>query len=179
MADEITIREATVEDAHAIAMVHVATWQNSYADILPPDVLAGLSVESRTAMWEKGLSQHRGINFLYVAENSAKEVIGFAGGGQAHDDIKGFAGELRVIYILESYQGLGIGRRLFEIAIGRLIDEGITSMLVWIFKDSPYRGFYERLGGELIGEKLYEIAGENYPAVGYGWKDTQRLVGFD
>jgi GNAT superfamily N-acetyltransferase len=179
MADEITIREATAGDAHAIAKVHVASWQTSYADILPPDVLAGLSVESRAAMWEEGLSQNKGINFLYVAEDSSGEVIGFAGGGRARDDIKGYAGELRVIYILESFQGIGIGRRLFEIAIGRLIEDGISSMLVWVFKNSPYRGFYERFGGELIGEKLYEIAGKNYPAVGYGWKDIHCLVNLD
>jgi len=179
MAEEIIIREATVEDARAIAEVHVATWQTSYTDILPPDVLAGLSAESRAAMWEEGLSQPRGINFLFVAENAAGEVIGFTGGGQANEDIKGYQGEIRVIYILEAYQRIGIGRRLFQKSVARLIDEGVTSMLVWAFKDSPYRGFYENLGGELIGEKVYEIAGENYLAVGYGWKDIRNLADSD
>jgi GNAT superfamily N-acetyltransferase len=179
MVEDITLREATVEDARAIAEVHVATWQTSYTDILPRDVLAGLSAESRAAMWEEGLSQPRGINFLYVAENAAREVIGFAGGGHANEGIEGYQGEIRVIYILEAYQRIGIGRRLFQQSIARLIDEGITSMLVWAFKDSPYREFYEKLGGERIGEKVYEIAGENYIAVGYGWKDIRSLVDID
>ena len=179
MVEEITIREATVEDARAIAEVHVAAWQTSYTDILPPDVLAGLSAESRAAMWGEGLSQPRGINFLFVAENPAGEIVGFTGGGRANEDVKGYAGEIRVIYILEAYQRGGIGRKLLQASVARLIDKGINSMLVWAFKDSPYRGFYEKLGGELIGEKVYEIAGENYLAVGYGWKDIHPLLDFD
>jgi GNAT superfamily N-acetyltransferase len=179
MAEEITIREATAEDASAIAEVHVSAWQTSYTAILPPDVLAGLSAESRAAMWKEGLSQSRGINFLFVAENADGEVIGFTGGGLSDEDIKGYAGEIRVIYILEAYQRIGVGRKLFRAAVARLIDKGITSMLVWVFKDSLYREFYEKLGGELIGEKVYEIAGENYLAVGYGWGDIRYLVDFD
>jgi GNAT superfamily N-acetyltransferase len=179
MVEEITIREASVDDARAIAEVHVATWQTSYTDILPPDVLAGLSAESRAAMWEEGLSQPRGINFLFVAENAAGEVIGFAGGGRNNEGSKSYEGEIRVIYILEAYQRIGIGRRLFQTSIARLVDEGITSLLVWAFKDSPYREFYEKLGGELFGEKVYEIAGENYIAVGYGWKDIRSLADSD
>lgn len=179
MGEEITIREATVEDARAIAEVHVATWRTSYTDILPPDVLASLSAESRAAMWQEGLSQPRGINFLFVAETSDGEVVGFAGGGQATEDNKDYAGEIRVIYIVEAYQRIGIGRKLFQKSVARLIEEGVTSMLLWAFKDSPYRGFYEKLGGELIGNKIYEIAGENYTAVGYGWKDIRHLVDCD
>jgi len=179
MSEEITIREATVEDARAIAEVHVATWQTSYSGILPPDVLAGLSAESRAAMWEEGLSQPRGNNFLFVAENNADEVIGFVGGGKANELIKGFKGEIRVIYILEAYQRKGIGRKLIQVSIARLLEEGITSMLVWAFKDSPYRRVYEKLGGEIIADKVYDIAGEHYLAVGYGWKDIRSLADHD
>lgn len=179
MPDEITLREATAQDARAIAEVHIAAWRSSYTHILPPDVLAGLSVESRTAMWEKGLSRSRGMNFLYVAENSEGEIVGFTGGGRSNEGIKSYMGEIRVIYILEAYQRMGIGTKLFRAAVDKLVDKGITSLLVWVFKDSPYREFYEKLGGECIGEKVFEIAGDNYPAVGYGWKDIRNLSDCD
>ncbi|MGD8456432.1 MAG: GNAT family N-acetyltransferase [Anaerolineales bacterium] len=179
MPDEITIREATAEDARAIAEVHVSAWRSSYADILPPGVLAGLSAESRAAMWEKGLLQSRGMNFLFVAENSDGEIVGFTGGGRSSEGIKGYLGEIRVLYILEAYQRMGVGTKLFRAAVARLLDKGTTSLLVWVFKDSPYRQFYEKLGGECIGEKVFEIAGGNYLAVGYGWKDSRCLVDID
>lgn len=176
MSEAITIREATAKDAYAIAEVHIASWKTTYRDIFPPEMLAELSVESRAALWEESLSKPSGIDFLFVAENASGEVIGFAGGGRAHEAIKGYEGELRVMYILETYHGLGIGRRLFDHIIARLVDTGIDSMFAWALKDNPNRKFYEKLGGEAIGDRLYERGGRYYPAVGYGWKDIRKLV---
>lgn len=176
MSEETTIREATAEDAHAIAEVHVASWKTTYKDIFPPETLAELSVESRAALWEESLSKPSGIDFLFVAEDASGEVVGFVGGGHAQDGIKGFEGELRVMYILETYQGNGIGRRLFYQVVARLIEMDIYSMLAWALKDNPYRKFYEKLGGEIISDRLYERDGRYYPAIGYGWKDIRQLV---
>jgi hypothetical protein len=49
-------------------------------------------------------------------------------------------------------------------------------MLAWALTENPHRKFYEKLGGEVIGDRLYERGGRYYPAVGYGWKDIRRLV---
>jgi len=176
MSKEVNIREATAEDAHAIAEVHVTSWKTTYRDIFPPETLAELSVESRAVLWEESLSKPSQINFLFVAENASGEVVGFAGGGQAHDGIKGYEGELRVMYILESYQGIGIGRRLFNAIVDRLVESGFDSMLAWALTDNPHRKFYEKIGGEIIGDRLYERGGLFYPAVGYGWKNIHKLV---
>jgi hypothetical protein len=35
------IRAAGPDDAHPIAVVHVATWQDAYAGLLPDEFLAG------------------------------------------------------------------------------------------------------------------------------------------
>jgi GNAT superfamily N-acetyltransferase len=176
MSEEITIREATAKDAHAIAEVHIASWKTTYRDIFPPEMLAELSVESRAALWEESLSKPSGIDFLFVAENASGEVVGFAGGGRAHDVVKGYEGELRVMYVLEPYHGFGVGRRLFDQIIARLVEAEIDSMLAWALTENPHRKFYEKLGGEVIGDRLYERGGRYYPAVGYGWKDIRRLV---
>ena len=176
MSEEITIREATAKDARAIAEVHIASWKTTYRDIFPPEMLAELSVESRAALWEESLSKTSGIDFLFVAENASGEVIGFAGGGRAHDTIKGYEGELRVMYVLEHYHGFGVGRRLFDQIIARLVEVEIDSMLAWALTENPNRKFYEKFGGEVIGDRLYERGGRYYPAVGYGWKDIRRLV---
>lgn len=47
----VEIREATVEDANAIATVHVDSWQAAYRGILPEGYLANLSVMRRTEAW--------------------------------------------------------------------------------------------------------------------------------
>ena len=43
-------------------------------------------------------------------------------------------------------------------------------MIVWVLKDSGYRGFYEALGGVYVGEQDHEVWGEKYKVVGYGWE---------
>ena len=50
------IRKARVEDAGAIAEIHVASWQATYPGLLPQDVLDTLSVERRADMW-RGILQ--------------------------------------------------------------------------------------------------------------------------
>jgi GNAT superfamily N-acetyltransferase len=175
MSEEFTIREATAADARAIAEVHVASWKTTYRDIFPPETLAEISVESRATLWEESLSKPSGIDFLYVAEDAYGKVVGFAGGGRAQDGIKGYEGELLVMYLLETYQGIGIGRRLFYQVVARLMEMGIYSMFAWALAENPNHKFYEKLGGEIIGDRLYERGGRYYPAVGYGWKDIRKL----
>jgi hypothetical protein len=47
----VTIRDAIVSDAQAIASVRVSSWRAAYRGLLPDDVLAGLSVAARRRSW--------------------------------------------------------------------------------------------------------------------------------
>ena len=49
--DEVTIRVATEGDAAGIARVHVRSWQEAYAGIVPDAYLASLDADERTAQW--------------------------------------------------------------------------------------------------------------------------------
>jgi GNAT superfamily N-acetyltransferase len=176
MSEKITIREATTEDAQAIAEVHVASWQTTYRDIFPAKELEELSVERRAVMWAESFSKPSGIDFLYVAENASGKVIGFSGGGRTQDGVKGCEGELRVMYLLEAYQRMGIGSRLFDKIVVQFMEVGIDSMFAWALEENPYRKYYDKRGGEVIADRLYEKGGKYYSAVGYGWKDIQTLI---
>lgn len=49
----------------------------------------------------------------------------------------------------------------------------MTSLLIWVAaKNHPARGFYEALGGQLLGEKQEEFFDAPIDEVAYGWKDT-------
>ncbi|HUQ39529.1 MAG TPA: hypothetical protein VM030_05200, partial [Acidimicrobiales bacterium] len=50
------VRVAGVEDARAIAEVHVASWLAAYRGIIDDDVLDGLSVDARAARWVENLT---------------------------------------------------------------------------------------------------------------------------
>jgi ribosomal protein S18 acetylase RimI-like enzyme len=79
---------------------------------------------------------------------------------------------LQKIYILEAYQGQGIGRSLTLAVVERLAMIEIHSMLVWVLTENPACKFYEAMGGEKVYEQQIEIGGVQLDEVAYGWKDT-------
>jgi hypothetical protein len=48
----------------------------------------------------------------------------------------------------------------------------MPSMLVWVLAENYARGFYERLGGALVGEQEITLGGVALREVAYGWPDT-------
>ncbi|KHD34915.1 acetyltransferase [Clostridium acetobutylicum] len=90
--------------------------------------------------------------FMYVAENSQGEIIGFASGETNKIEEK-YDSILYTIYILKNYQRQGVGKRLFKVVADRLRSEGAENMVVWTFNENKSRGFYERLGGSLVDKK--------------------------
>ena len=47
------IRPATVDDAAAVAHVHVSSWRSTYRGLMPDAVLDSLSVERRAEFWRE------------------------------------------------------------------------------------------------------------------------------
>ena len=173
---EWLIRKAGVADAAAIAKVHVDTWRSSYRGIVPDSVLDGLSYDDREARWRERLSG-RGRGFL-VAEDDAGDVVGFAWGGPQRSGVPEYAGEFYALYVLPDRQRQGVGRLLTASVAGELVERGMRSMLVWALADSPYRRFYESLGGRLLDKQaFYSSNGVELPEVAYGWADLGVLVG--
>jgi ribosomal protein S18 acetylase RimI-like enzyme len=165
------IREATLSDAAGIARVHVDTWRSAYREIVPDAVLDELSYEQKTEFWERVLAPTN-PTFAYVAEDPAtQQIVGFVSGGPAMDkkDML-YKGELFTLYILDAYQRRGLGQRLFFRTVERLIEMGLTSMLIWVLAENPARRFYEALGGQHVKTQPYEVGGITLQEVGYGWQ---------
>lgn len=167
---QITVRPAAVEDARAIAAVHVASWRTTYRDILDEQTLSQLSVERRTVGWRTSLTEYADQNVVYVAEDDAGEVIGFASGGEERDGDPEFTGELYAIYLLAELQGEGIGRKLATTLLNHLYTRGHSAVLVWVLEQNPAAKFYAAMGAALVRERTIDIAGADYRELGYGWQ---------
>jgi ribosomal protein S18 acetylase RimI-like enzyme len=164
------IRAATPVDAAQIARVHVDSWRSTYRDLLPGDYLASLSYEERAKRWTQVLELEAERNFAFVVENDPGDIVGFVDSGPEREGRLGYDGELYAIYLLEEYHGRGWGRQLFERARADLAERGYVAMMLWVLKDNRTRGFYERMGGVMIGEKQAEIGGTKVIEVAYGWE---------
>ncbi|HTX40638.1 MAG TPA: GNAT family N-acetyltransferase [Acidobacteriaceae bacterium] len=168
------IREARLEDAQRIASVHLESWKTTYPGIIPQSYIDGLKVEDGVRNWQERLTQSGGPA-VFVAEDEAG-IFGFAAGGATIHAVEGFDGELGAIYLLASHQKRGAGAALVRQVAGALREREFRSMVVWVLRANPARGFYERMGGVLVSEQGIEIGGVTLPEVAYGWRDIRALI---
>ena len=177
----IMLREATKAGTAALASLHVASWQETYTAILPDEITAGLSVERQAAMWSKILGDPGAFGCASVVLASAgDDIVGFGSCGEQRDQAladAGFGGEFSAIYVLRSHQSRGIGRAIMTRMRTALFRVGHTAASLWVLRDNASaRTFYERLGGEIIGEKAREESGAALVEVAYGWRDLSRFA---
>lgn len=164
------IREANVTDAEGIARVHVDCWRTTYKDIVPEEFLNKLSYENRTQLWIQNISNE--TNYVFVAEQEGK-IVGFTDGGKEKSGkYPGYMADITTLYILEEFQGLGMGRQLLQQVFLKLKENNMTSALVWVLEDNPSKYFYETMGAKVIeNQKDITIGGKQLNLIGYCWRN--------
>jgi GNAT superfamily N-acetyltransferase len=163
----LTYREAAVADCPAVAGVHVRSWRESFAGIVPQAFLDRMSVEQRTMAFAGRFSDP--AYKMFVAEDALVGIVGFADCGGPRDEVPGYDAELYAIYLLPEFQGKGVGRELFRRVVDALVGDGKRSLYLMALEVSPYRSFYEKLGGRVIGSVEKEIEGIMFNVLVYGW----------
>lgn len=174
---DAAIRRAGAGDAPAIAAVHVAAWREAYAGLLPARLLRSLSLEEAVLKWRPILSvPHPAV---FVAIRPDQTVVGFGSCGPQRTAAlaaDGFAGEVEAIYLLAADQGRGVGRRLMAAMARALLAQGQGSAALWVLRDNQRsRGFYEALGGALVGARAEMHGKVTFHEVAYGWRDLRAL----
>ena len=173
----VLIRDAQAGDASAIARVHVASWQSTYAGMLPEPYLAGMSLRASETRWRMSLPDRAPGSGTLVAVDETGDVVGFCTFGTQRRGIDGFSGEVYALYLLDDAKGQGTGRLLMAASAERMLEGGVRSALVWCLSTNPTRWFYERLGGVRIADRPGRFAGTLILEVAYGWRDLVPLAG--
>ena len=164
----MVIRPAVLNDAEAIAKVHVLSWQKAYLDILAPDYLAQLSIEERSAMWAKSISQ----KYLQISVAEIDEMVaGFISIGPSRDDDCTPADkELWAIYVAPQYWSMGVGRNLWLQAEETLKIIATENIYLWVFSQNERaRGFYEAVGFKAETNRLdnFYLGGKKVEKIRY------------
>ena len=69
--------------------------------------------------------------------------------------------QIQRIYIVHSYQGRGLGRRLLDFAHQRAAEAGLEWVWLSVWKKAPATvTFYEHCGFNICGEELFSLASE-------------------
>ncbi|CCH34200.1 GNAT family N-acetyltransferase [Actinosynnema sp. NPDC047251] len=154
MADA-AVRTAKPEDVPEIARIHRDTWRTAYRELLPDEVLDGLS--DTTEAWAEAVAHAR----VFVA-TEGQWLVGFCVAGTAPDtEVARADGALPddaattalVSVLVEPRWGRrGHGARLLATAGQALLEGGCTRGIAWIPEaDKSSGGFYAKAGWEADG----------------------------
>ena len=166
---KIIYRKATALDAHAIAKVHVESWRKSFDGIVPQEFIDNMNIEKRERAFRERFGEE---NYkLLVAETVKDGIVGFADFGKSRIENFPYDAELYAIYLLREFQGKGIGEKLFRLCQKEMIADGLNSMYLTALEISPYKSFYEKMGGKIEDKGNHFLALAEYETVIYGWKN--------
>ncbi|MGC8534935.1 MAG: GNAT family N-acetyltransferase [Rhizomicrobium sp.] len=164
----IAIRRARPQDAAGVAAVYISSWHDTYAGILPAQLLCAMTPEGQAARWRATIGAG-GRERVLVAEQGAAGIVGMTSYGPARDDVGGHDGEIYTLYVDPNYFGCGIGRALLSSAFVELERRGYASCVIWAHAKNPVRYFYEAMGGRLVAQRRIRLMGDVVPEAAFGW----------
>ena len=142
------LRTATVDDAPAVAAVHVAAWRDAYRGLLPEGYLAALTPDGRQRRWEQTLAETEWpVRATLVAE-TAGAVVGFVSFGPSRDaDSPVPTGEVAAVYVDPRHWRSGIGARLIDGAVSALRTAGCREVTLWVLEQNARAQHFYRQAG--------------------------------
>ena len=160
------IRRARLEDAAAIAGVHVRTGQAAYEHVFGAARLARIDVAGREGLARRFATDPDHDSFV-ATEND--RIVGFVACGLTRDEDEEPGGrELFAIYVLPDFWGTGAAAGLMRVALEALRARGATAAMLWVLDDNPRaRRFYEREGWHPDGSAESDYLGLTVPLVRY------------
>jgi ribosomal protein S18 acetylase RimI-like enzyme len=172
MVRSVTTRPAVPADAADLVGVHVRTWRQAYAGIMPDEILDGLDGrrQEQVRRVRERLSQADPRFRTVVAVSPAApgraghdpgRVLGFATfgpyrleQGRADGAVDPSVGEVLAIYVDPPHQGRGAGRALMAEAVTALRTAGAGEVRLWVLEENaPSLRFYQRYGFVPDGER--------------------------
>ena len=177
------IRIATPDDAPALAVMHIASWHETYTGLLPDKLLSALSVEPRAAAWAKILNEPatERSTTVHLAEHQGV-IIGFGSCGAQRTETlkaKGYDGEISAIYVraLSSRNARSATHLFRNYVLWTWAPRGFKAAALWVLRDNlRARHFYEHFGAKVIGGKRgYSRQGRALTELAYGCTNLSEL----
>ena len=151
----INVRPAAAGDTQAIAAVVKESWLHSNRDLLPED-------SAKSLMHCERLAEVVTMNWrsVWVAEYQGR-VVGTVGVNEL--------GHFWMLYVMPSYQGLGVGTALYDAAIASLRKRGAAkAMLEVLAANENAVAFYRARGWVPEGRRTEHIPGFRFTALRMG-----------
>ncbi len=144
-----------------LSLVGGASFLESYAgDLDGADILAHCVGNHSAAAYAKYLAEP--ANRAWIAESATGHApLGYALCTAPDLPVPDPAAgdyELRRIYLLHRFQGIGMGRALMQQAIDSAIEQGYTRLLLGVYgKNHEAIRFYQKAGFARVGERYFTV----------------------
>jgi GNAT superfamily N-acetyltransferase len=147
MADR-SVRIAWADDAPAIAAVQARAWQQSYADLLPAQLLASVDAEAFAQTWRQAIVKPPTARHRVLVALDRNTVVGFAATAPSEDpDAEPADGEVVAMHVDPDATRAGHGSRLVSAVADTLRADGFSHARIWLLAgDDAVRRFLEPTG---------------------------------
>ena len=133
---DASVRVARVSDAPAVGLVQAAVWRESYAGVLPEEVLAQFEGPAFARVWRDSLTTAPTPQHQLLVACAGEQVVGFLAVGPTTDrDRTGTAGELLAMGVHPEARRAGHGSRLLNAAVDALRVGGFSQVSAWLLAD--------------------------------------------
>lgn len=162
----IDIHRAQLNEASKVADVHLASWRSAYRGLIPHTKLEQMIARRGDTWWKRAIN--RGTHVLVVNFNGT--IVGYATLGINRARTLPYEGEIYELYMLPEYQGIGLGRRLFNNARRTLSDYGLKNNVLWVLEENEVAcSFYESMGGDVVAKATEAFGDKNLNKLAYAW----------
>ena len=127
---DIQVRFATLQDAPAVAALHVSACRAAYAGQVPDAHWDATPMPKRVSFWKEAIEY--GEPQVMVALEGGS-IVGFVGFDRSRDPkSKNTTGEIWAIYADPARLGEGVGLALWDAAREGLLEEDCTDVTIWV-----------------------------------------------
>jgi ribosomal protein S18 acetylase RimI-like enzyme len=151
---DVSVRLAWGSDADDIGRLQVQAWRESYADVVPADVLAELPADAFADQWRASITRPREARERVLVALARTQVRGFVATSPAHDADADPAvdGEIVELVVDPEQRGAGHGSRLVHAAVDTLRADKFQRATIWLNATADgLRGFLAAQGWEADG----------------------------
>jgi ribosomal protein S18 acetylase RimI-like enzyme len=158
----VKIRPAATKDLPDIASLHIQSWRDAYAGVLPASFLNEPLEQEFTSYWRDIAIQSQDV--VLVAENAY--LCGFIAVWCRPTPY------IDNLHITPYLRSKNIGTTLLTSAAEVLLAQGHRTAYLWVFESNQKAvRFYERMGGVITETSPQDIFGYSIPSLKVEWSD--------
>lgn len=145
---KVKIVEACEDMCKELSIVKRQVWETTYRGIYPDKKLDNYSYAENEEKFKSYINSNNIELYVVMSEN---KIIGYTAVGKSPYSPGSNDIEIVLLYILKEFQGMGIGKKIFNFAKDKIKNKGKKSFVVCCNKyNLPAQDFYKNMGCKMV-----------------------------